>query len=946
MCARSAAVYAPVARDFALFRHFPNQLSDFTVTLLLPGYHPVEHLPLLSVGTHSHDLHPSKGGAGSGHRVRLVWDVSTVGRTKVARVMSPEVVVNGTPSTLRVAAAWSCPVGFDNRSEERFLRAGDQWLLPMHVDGSARFTVRPTTTDGDDVDERWEWAFQKGGGWCPLEPAAAREPGGTTARCPAAKGHGVEPWESVVTFTLANRLAHLFHSVVSPSASLTNTLTKPLSYQVRVAGTTTCVYSGTLHTGAKVGFHTPAALNVELVMQLPGLGWSTPLPLAAPAKNPALVRLPDSMGEPFTVCCEVDADRNVVAYVPAWIINTTQDLFEFAQASGKSGELVPAAGQRTIVTDETWENQRWYMFKSWTSSLLPTDRQAWSDRDGKCSAARPKESFQLPSTGEWVWADDWTVDTSRGDGDGWVYARNFDRKWHDDEFTGSVVRRRRWQRHRVPTTGMDDTVVMFAPNEGAVSTLSMRPENAVRFCKPVPVEAPGFTPTGHQLTDGGSTDVVVETQPITDFNGLFRRTKLLRIVPWWVIVNDLDVDVEVKQACWQAWGGSGPVSDGPGFRIGAHDRLPWLKWEGGHQSRSDGRLITVRYADGSTRYTGAINIFTQEDYAVRLHPTAAAAAEGQQPSSLLVRVRLFGPTLFVGASRCVALLWFGLVWFGLVWFGSVWFVHRRVFVPFTAAVIRDCSEDVHLESGAEADSAPLYVMDNQTPQKLTLLQPAASGELPPIQADPHTRVPISLDEPSKPTHFKLMFGAMKLNVDVSVVTPKPVPIGGTEYFLTVVMEPPYCVFRVSTLRAARQFKPLLSLMQGVAGMQLYVEVPALQLFLLNSHPKVCVYVCVCVCACVRVCVCACLCACVCVCVCVVIPSLHSCPRDMFLCYTEHRRCWPSPSKTSRYKLRSRVPLQARNSASATCNWTPKYRPMSSTRRCSAPTPAAPLRRCW
>lgn len=74
------------------------------------------------------------------------------------------------------------------------------------------------------------------------------------------------------------------------------------------------------------------------------------------------------------------------------------------------------------VAAETYENQRCYPIKGFSSTLLPTDRARFSSADGLRDL--PKESFQLPSS-NWVWESDWyMVDNLDGEmlePEAWTY---------------------------------------------------------------------------------------------------------------------------------------------------------------------------------------------------------------------------------------------------------------------------------------------------------------------------------------------------------------------------------------------------------------------------------------------------------------------------------------------------------------------------------------------
>eukprot|EP01065_Artemidia_motanka_P035997 TRINITY_DN43900_c0_g1_i1.p1 TRINITY_DN43900_c0_g1~~TRINITY_DN43900_c0_g1_i1.p1 ORF type:complete len:1010 (+),score=232.93 TRINITY_DN43900_c0_g1_i1:117-3146(+) len=132
----------------------------------------------------------------------------------------------------------------------------------------------------------------------------------------------------------------------------------------------------------------------------------------------------------------------------------------------------------TILTDyfveEVWQNQRKYPGGGWSCSLLPTDRPAWSSRDGKYT---PLHTIGLPA--DWEWVDEWRVENSDktgGDWDppGWEYAMEFGdgREWSDCESMVRVVRRRKWARTRRSILGSSTHVVaaLSTPPPAAAAT--------------------------------------------------------------------------------------------------------------------------------------------------------------------------------------------------------------------------------------------------------------------------------------------------------------------------------------------------------------------------------------------------------------------------------------------------------------------------------------------
>jgi len=94
-------------------------------------------------------------------------------------------------------------------------------------------------------------------------------------------------------------------------------------------------------------------------------------------------------------------------------------------------------------TVRTYEYQRWYPVKGWSSNLLPTDRANWSDKTG--TLARPREFYVLPKLGKWKWANDWTLTEHTADKDHWTYAMDMPGTYGPKTKT-SFVRRRMWTR--------------------------------------------------------------------------------------------------------------------------------------------------------------------------------------------------------------------------------------------------------------------------------------------------------------------------------------------------------------------------------------------------------------------------------------------------------------------------------------------------------------------
>eukprot|EP01059_Diplonema_ambulator_P035086 TRINITY_DN8153_c0_g1_i8.p1 TRINITY_DN8153_c0_g1~~TRINITY_DN8153_c0_g1_i8.p1 ORF type:complete len:3703 (+),score=1207.62 TRINITY_DN8153_c0_g1_i8:649-11109(+) len=114
----------------------------------------------------------------------------------------------------------------------------------------------------------------------------------------------------------------------------------------------------------------------------------------------------------------------------------------------KYNETAAETEQAEIRTFETYENQRSYPFIGFSSKVLPTDRPAWSSRNGK--ERLQKEGIYVP--GGFRWLGDWQIDKgSKTDPDGWEYAVDFPFEWSSSKAAKHLVRRRRWIRRAVRT---------------------------------------------------------------------------------------------------------------------------------------------------------------------------------------------------------------------------------------------------------------------------------------------------------------------------------------------------------------------------------------------------------------------------------------------------------------------------------------------------------------
>ena len=105
---------------------------------------------------------------------------------------------------------------------------------------------------------------------------------------------------------------------------------------------------------------------------------------------------------------------------------------------------------RSVVKEEeAFENQRFYRISGWSQDVLPSDGFSWSNRERTKSTTLA--SFSLPASHSpgkrWTWLEEWKLDRTQGNNDGWTYGRDFDQMGPRPSPSTSV-RRRRWTRRR------------------------------------------------------------------------------------------------------------------------------------------------------------------------------------------------------------------------------------------------------------------------------------------------------------------------------------------------------------------------------------------------------------------------------------------------------------------------------------------------------------------
>eukprot|EP01062_Namystynia_karyoxenos_P046727 TRINITY_DN35093_c0_g1_i1.p1 TRINITY_DN35093_c0_g1~~TRINITY_DN35093_c0_g1_i1.p1 ORF type:complete len:913 (+),score=229.71 TRINITY_DN35093_c0_g1_i1:193-2739(+) len=105
-----------------------------------------------------------------------------------------------------------------------------------------------------------------------------------------------------------------------------------------------------------------------------------------------------------------------------------------------SGESRPVL--ESLVA-ETYEHQRCYPGKGWSTTLLPGDSPHWATARG---VPLRRDRVEIP--GDCTWRGGWFVCDSRGDSEGWQYSLGFSEawSWYSRRPWFACVRRRRWCR--------------------------------------------------------------------------------------------------------------------------------------------------------------------------------------------------------------------------------------------------------------------------------------------------------------------------------------------------------------------------------------------------------------------------------------------------------------------------------------------------------------------
>ena len=280
-----------------------------------------------------------------------------------------------------------------------------------------------------------------------------------------------------------------------PPVLVQNLLPRMISFELGQKAQGQRAIASLLSTSAKPGAHAAihiidakAANALHFVIKVNGAGFKHGkwVPLYFPKdadsdkeRDTIAYRMHDAIGAPLNVTIrkQMDSDSGVLHLqisCPMWIVNRTElevkigsdrldvDAVTRMVSSDSDALIAPVAGQLHPVVVETWENQRKYPIKGWSSTLLPTERPSWSDKGGIESTSRPPDSFSLPQS--WAWTSEWQHGP-------WEYAATFaSSAWGKKGGFLDGVRRRRWWRTREINREQEvesdfKLPIMFAPSD-------------------------------------------------------------------------------------------------------------------------------------------------------------------------------------------------------------------------------------------------------------------------------------------------------------------------------------------------------------------------------------------------------------------------------------------------------------------------------------------------
>lgn len=242
---------------------------------------------------------------------------------------------------------------------------------------------------------------------------------------------------------------------VQPPIELRNLLAGPLRFELLGSGV---AVGRTLASGESLKTHSFAqGTAVSFSMQVAGYTPSDRQLVAAPSTydDDVLCRavpLHDRHGNALEVRIHYEHTRGCVhtlsLHAAYWVVNNTGlplSIRELGAAHGFTGD------EAAVVREVVCENQRRATALNGfaTDPSLPFSDARLQRRYTNLAAV------WLPPG--WVWLDDaWDVERSRGvDEAGWQYAHNYQAEWDHQAGLMSLVRQRRWYRHRAVAARMD-----------------------------------------------------------------------------------------------------------------------------------------------------------------------------------------------------------------------------------------------------------------------------------------------------------------------------------------------------------------------------------------------------------------------------------------------------------------------------------------------------------
>ena len=378
---------------------------------------------------------------------RIICEVTIVDDQKRVELSSTTRVhnVSNTPLDVRISHTGSDIDSVHPLAPEGILP------LPLLIDGgSYSVCLRPASGEHE---------------WCekmhvPAANSDARPATTVALECQPAVG-GASTWHSLLQTSTGHQNG-VWELAVQPTMELRNLLAGPLRLELVGSGVSV---GRTLASGESLRTHAFAqGTAVSLAMQVAGYRPSDRQLVAAPPgfDEDVLCRtfpLLDAHENALEVRISYDTGASSVhtlsLHAPYWVANNTGlpiSIRELGAAKGFSGD------EATVVRELVCENQRrpTVLHDFSAGGLFSTDSHGPFSDEGMLRRYINLGGVWLPPG--WVWLDDaWDMDrtSSETDAAGWEYASNWTSGWAPSCTVLSLVRRRRWVRHRALAAKMD-----------------------------------------------------------------------------------------------------------------------------------------------------------------------------------------------------------------------------------------------------------------------------------------------------------------------------------------------------------------------------------------------------------------------------------------------------------------------------------------------------------